>query len=290
MRNGAGWVRPIEEIDHPTVRWNKGNIYLAGEDVVSGVELQPGDSVVFYLYVDGKGLGAEEVRPVWHQHAKSTDKVEESASNSAYANFQVNLSSFFQDCDDDSDSEVEVSKATSGPTELKLADALIERASEPVELPSVGSALHAEGNCKRCSFFPKNNCQNASDCEFCHFDHEKRPKRHKRKNKKGVVPTEEAEADSVTADTALEPMKCDPSTFLLTFKKDSFKATPGSSTPTTDSDECANLSELASSCGSPPTLERDPDIMGAVFLPPPGLMPPPPGLAPPLPMYAQACM
>lgn len=39
------------------------------------------------------------------------------------------------------------------------------------ELPSVGSAGHADGSCKRCAFFPKGRCKNGSDCTHCHFDH-----------------------------------------------------------------------------------------------------------------------
>jgi hypothetical protein len=42
------------------------------------------------------------------------------------------------------------------------------------ELPSVGSAKHAEGLCKRCCFFPKGRCSNGYGCEFCHLEHEKR--------------------------------------------------------------------------------------------------------------------
>merc|ERR1719446_1973382 len=39
------------------------------------------------------------------------------------------------------------------------------------DLPSVGSAGHADGSCKRCAFFPKGRCKNGSDCTHCHFDH-----------------------------------------------------------------------------------------------------------------------
>mmetsp|Transcript_17663 Transcript_17663/g.41041 ORF Transcript_17663/g.41041 Transcript_17663/m.41041 type:complete len:621 (-) Transcript_17663:114-1976(-) len=42
------------------------------------------------------------------------------------------------------------------------------------ELPSRGSALHAQGTCKRCNFYAKGRCQNGKDCTFCHFPHEKR--------------------------------------------------------------------------------------------------------------------
>jgi len=41
-------------------------------------------------------------------------------------------------------------------------------------LPSRGSALHAEGSCKRCNFFAKGRCQNGEECTFCHFPHDKR--------------------------------------------------------------------------------------------------------------------
>mmetsp|Transcript_99582 Transcript_99582/g.257329 ORF Transcript_99582/g.257329 Transcript_99582/m.257329 type:complete len:911 (-) Transcript_99582:257-2989(-) len=41
-------------------------------------------------------------------------------------------------------------------------------------LPSVGSALHASGQCSRCCFFLKNRCRNGVNCQFCHLDHERR--------------------------------------------------------------------------------------------------------------------
>mmetsp|Transcript_54307 Transcript_54307/g.126446 ORF Transcript_54307/g.126446 Transcript_54307/m.126446 type:complete len:480 (-) Transcript_54307:183-1622(-) len=46
--------------------------------------------------------------------------------------------------------------------------------------PSVGSAGHSTGCCKRCCFFPRGRCANGYECEFCHYEHDKR----KRKNKK----------------------------------------------------------------------------------------------------------
>lgn len=50
------------------------------------------------------------------------------------------------------------------------------------EPPSVGSALHASGECKRCNFFAKGRCQNGKDCSFCHYPHEKR--KHSRQEKR----------------------------------------------------------------------------------------------------------
>jgi hypothetical protein len=71
--------------------------------------------------------------------------------------------------------------ADSGPAEPSKAGT--QAPSVPSgPLPSMGSALHAEGACKRCCFFPKGRCQNGQNCEFCHFEHEKR-KRKKKKEK-----------------------------------------------------------------------------------------------------------
>jgi len=54
----------------------------------------------------------------------------------------------------------------------------------PDGLPSVGSEGHAQGECKRCCFFPKGRCNNGHDCRFCHFDHDK-TRRVKKKKKRG---------------------------------------------------------------------------------------------------------
>lgn len=54
----------------------------------------------------------------------------------------------------------------------------------PDVLPSVGSAGHGDGTCKRCCFFPKGRCENGEKCDFCHFEHEKRKRLNKKKKKK----------------------------------------------------------------------------------------------------------
>lgn len=56
--------------------------------------------------------------------------------------------------------------------------------SADLPLPSAGSALHSEGTCKRCCFFPKGRCNNGYDCHFCHFAHDKRKQKNKKKKKK----------------------------------------------------------------------------------------------------------
>lgn len=52
-------------------------------------------------------------------------------------------------------------------------------------LPSLGSAEHKSGTCKRCNFYPKGRCQNGMDCTFCHLPHDKRkPSRQEKRERK----------------------------------------------------------------------------------------------------------
>lgn len=49
--------------------------------------------------------------------------------------------------------------------------------------PSLGSAAHTLGACKRCCFFPRGRCANGYACTFCHYDHDKRRRKNKRKGR-----------------------------------------------------------------------------------------------------------
>merc|ERR1719316_1152671 len=55
-----GWILPLEEIDHPDAGKHQGGIYLDTRDIRRGTPLCKGDAVMFYLYVDSRGLGAED--------------------------------------------------------------------------------------------------------------------------------------------------------------------------------------------------------------------------------------
>lgn len=81
--------------------------------------------------------------------------------------------------DDDSDSDDASSQGEQTLRSLKAA------ASPPPGAlhPSIGSASHAIGACKRCCFFPRGRCMNGYDCEFCHYEHEKRKRKNKKKGK-----------------------------------------------------------------------------------------------------------
>jgi hypothetical protein len=55
----------------------------------------------------------------------------------------------------------------------------------PEHLPSIGSALHVSGECKRGTFFAKGRCQNGKDCSFCHFSHEvRKPTRQEKRDRR----------------------------------------------------------------------------------------------------------
>eukprot|EP00443_Scrippsiella_acuminata_P063934 CAMPEP_0115427618 /NCGR_PEP_ID=MMETSP0271-20121206/29546_1 /TAXON_ID=71861 /ORGANISM="Scrippsiella trochoidea, Strain CCMP3099" /LENGTH=449 /DNA_ID=CAMNT_0002852669 /DNA_START=57 /DNA_END=1407 /DNA_ORIENTATION=+ len=53
--------------------------------------------------------------------------------------------------------------------------------------PSLGSAGHASGACKRCCFFSRGKCANGYECMFCHYEHDKRKRRTKRAGRKKAV-------------------------------------------------------------------------------------------------------
>lgn len=54
-----------------------------------------------------------------------------------------------------------------------VADATGSLDGNEEELPSMGSAGHALGTCKRCNFFAKGRCHDGRACAFCHLPHAK---------------------------------------------------------------------------------------------------------------------
>jgi hypothetical protein len=57
-----GWIVTQESISHPDAWKRNGSIYLDPRDIRVGTQMNKGDAVVFYLYVDEHGLGAEDCR------------------------------------------------------------------------------------------------------------------------------------------------------------------------------------------------------------------------------------
>lgn len=80
--------------------------------------------------------------------------------------------------DDDDSSESDIEDDGVSPKHIQLSSPRWE------DLPSIGSAGHNHGLCKRCCFFPKGRCLNGYACNFCHFSHEKRIRKNKHKNRR----------------------------------------------------------------------------------------------------------
>jgi len=73
--------------------------------------------------------------------------------------------------------ENELSPHTPGPSSMKNLG----------PLPSIGSAEHVLGTCKRCNFYPKGRCQNGANCTFCHYSHDKRkPSRQEKRDRRAA--------------------------------------------------------------------------------------------------------
>lgn len=60
MLGHYGWIMSSQHIDHPAAGKHAGRIYINKKDIRHRSEPRPGDEVVFYLYVDESGLGAED--------------------------------------------------------------------------------------------------------------------------------------------------------------------------------------------------------------------------------------
>jgi len=168
MKGQYGWLRPYGDIDHALAGEHGGHIFVNKQDIANGHVLTAGDAVTFFLYMDGKGLGAEVcksnnyssvVQDGWH----------------AKLSWSMPLSSTM----------IAPTDRSSCSAPQAVVPVNVTQHSEHVEvdgpLPSVGSANHGDGSCKRCAFFPKGRCTNGAECAHCHFDHTGRTRLRTRK-------------------------------------------------------------------------------------------------------------
>jgi len=73
------------------------------------------------------------------------------------------------------------------------------------DLPSVGSAKHTAGECKRCNFFAKGRCLNGKNCTFCHLPHEKRkPSRQEKRERREAWLLTQAELTLLEDETTVD--------------------------------------------------------------------------------------
>merc|ERR1719375_2606641 len=141
------------------------------------------------------------------------------------------------------------------------------------ELPSLGSAKHAEGACKRCCFFPKGRCLNGYNCEFCHYDHEKRKRKKKKKGKKDCDEDADDDSDLDVPTTPLTASQPAPAAFMAPVAPQGFAAAEMPqlhqlvATPLTGAPLTAPPPAPAPSF--PATFKAQPPVAGPSFLPPP---------------------
>jgi len=70
--------------------------------------------------------------------------------------------------------EADVSPQVESPESPLEPEAITAEEAALLGLPSIGSAQHASGDCRRCNFFAKGRCRNGLDCVFCHLPHDRR--------------------------------------------------------------------------------------------------------------------
>jgi hypothetical protein len=70
------------------------------------------------------------------------------------------------------------------------------------DLPSVGSALHASGECRLCNFHRRGRCESGRDCTFCHLPHDKNKVKRlgKRERQAALIRLQKADADETGKD------------------------------------------------------------------------------------------
>lgn len=169
------WILPHHEIDHPDAWKCRGSIFLDMIDVCADTALKVGNVVVFYLYANERGLGAEGCclkssfvmklteAPAWL--LDDSDDDEEAFGAPLKVTSDTNSTACAYSTDEDVSSEDEVSEDTCRPCGELL---------DPFDLPSKGSALHASGKCKPCSFHMWGVCSRGKDCGSCHCRHASR--------------------------------------------------------------------------------------------------------------------
>jgi len=80
---------------------------------------------------------------------------------------------------------------------VRGSDAAASDDSDVEDLPSMGSSLHASGECRRCNFFARGRCGNGKDCTFCHLQHEgqKKSRQEKRERRATWLQNQEAQGE-----------------------------------------------------------------------------------------------
>jgi len=152
------------------------------------------------------------------------------------------------------DADKDDESADDGDDEAMLKLQAMEETAKVEGLPSIGSAEHASGQCRRCNFFAKGRCRNGFDCVFCHFPHDRR-KLSRQEKREARTAQLTCQSSQNTAATASQPER-------------------------SESEEAVEQnSELALSASSPAWVPEP--SMKSIVAPQPTVALLPPGLSPP---------
>jgi hypothetical protein len=195
-----GWIFLYGTVNHPLASKRGGRIYISMDDVVPGKTLQVGDVVTFFLYADEMGLGAEvcdveqsaaarfaNQSPVHSESLQDWNQVQWQQTSQPQPCYYVAVAiapmpgaqqqcPVVMPCPSNADHEGVTTEPEMAAAEATGEDVAGKSEVREGELPSVGSAGHFDGTCKRCAFFPKGRCRNGADCTHCHFEHVPRPR------------------------------------------------------------------------------------------------------------------
>ncbi|CAE7212038.1 unnamed protein product [Symbiodinium sp. CCMP2456] len=99
---------------------------------------------------------------LWHQHALEPE------FNLTVADSRSETDALHSSAASTADTDAGEGRAAVVPVPVPVVG-LGERAINPAELPTRGSAGHYHGNCKPCAFVYKGGCDSGYDCQFCHL-------------------------------------------------------------------------------------------------------------------------
>jgi hypothetical protein len=154
---------------------------LEAVDLFTETTAKKGDSVVFYLFANENGLGAEDCRlkstfimkireaPLW-----LLDESDGEEDLDTLCILQPRNRKTTSDTDSTGFASEEESSSSDHDSCEEQEQILCCEPCGPTDFLSKGSALHASGLCKPCSFFLWDCCSKGEDCGHCHESHESR--------------------------------------------------------------------------------------------------------------------
>jgi hypothetical protein len=154
---------------------------LEAVDLFTETTAKKGDSVVFYLFANENGLGAEDCRlkstfimkireaPLW-----LLDESDGEEDLETLCILQPRNRKTTSDTDSTGFASEEESSSSDHDSCEEQEQILCCEPCGPTDFLSKGSALHASGLCKPCSFFLWGCCSKGEDCGLCHESHESR--------------------------------------------------------------------------------------------------------------------